>query len=174
MQKCFGRVLLLKTVALSCCLMGASEAIADENTSGLSENLSETSPQLEVVDSVESNINPTLETDFKTDLKAELGTEQGTESFHTDSSNSSNHANEMGQVNSVFLLRDVSATDWAFQSLKSLVEKYSCIAGYPDGTFRGNRALSRYEFAAVLDSCLRQVETLINSGSAPSKEDLDA
>jgi len=46
------------------------------------------------------------------------------------------------QVTSV--LSDVQPTDWAFQALQSLVERYGCIAGYPDGTYRGNRALTRY------------------------------
>ncbi|MGB5899009.1 MAG: iron uptake porin, partial [Geitlerinemataceae cyanobacterium] len=52
------------------------------------------------------------------------------------------------QVTSVSQLSDVQPTDWAFQALQSLVERYGCIAGYPDGTYRGNRALTRYEFAA--------------------------
>ena len=42
--------------------------------------------------------------------------------------------NPMGQVNSVSQFRDVQPTDWAFQSLQSLVERYGCIAGYPNGT----------------------------------------
>jgi glycosyltransferase involved in cell wall biosynthesis len=57
------------------------------------------------------------------------------------------------QVNSVSQLSDVKPTDWAFQALQSLVERYGCIAGYPDGTYRGNRATGRYEFAAGLNSC---------------------
>ncbi len=57
----------------------------------------------------------------------------------------------LGQVNSVSQFSDVQPTDWAFQSLQSLVERYGCIAGYPSGTFRGNRALTRYEFAAGLN-----------------------
>lgn len=44
------------------------------------------------------------------------------------------------QVNSVSQLSDVKPTDWAFQALQSLVERYGCIVGYPDGTYRGNRA----------------------------------
>ncbi|XFA72371.1 iron uptake porin [Thermosynechococcaceae cyanobacterium Okahandja] len=65
-------------------------------------------------------------------------------------------ANEesMGQVTSVSQLSDVRPTDWAYQALASLVEKYGCIAGYPDGTFRGNRAATRYEMAAALNACL--------------------
>jgi hypothetical protein len=78
------------------------------------------------------------------------------------------------QVTSVSQLSDVQPTDWAFQALQSLVERYGCIAGYPDGTFRGNRALTRYEFAAGLNACLAKVEELIGtaSGDLATKEDL--
>ncbi|MGC1198481.1 MAG: iron uptake porin, partial [Geitlerinemataceae cyanobacterium] len=65
------------------------------------------------------------------------------------------------QVTSVSQLSDVQPTDWAFQALQSLVERYGCIAGYPDGTYRGNRALTRYEFAAGLNACLDQVLALM-------------
>lgn len=63
----------------------------------------------------------------------------------------------LDQVTSVSQLSDVQPTDWAFQALQSLVERYGCIAGYPDGTFRGNRPLTRYEFAAGLNACLDQI-----------------
>jgi len=69
----------------------------------------------------------------------------------------------MNQVTSVSQLSDVRPTDWAYQALQSLVERYGCIAGYPDGTYRGNRALTRYEFAAGLNACLDQVTKLIGS-----------
>lgn len=80
----------------------------------------------------------------------------------------------MDQVTSVSQLSDVQPTDWAFQALQSLVERYGCIAGYPDGTFRGNRALSRYEFAAGLNACLDRINELIAAGLADlaSREDL--
>lgn len=77
-------------------------------------------------------------------------------------------ADPMGQVTSVSQLRDISPGDWAFEALRSLVERYGCIAGYPDGTFRGNRAMTRYEFAAGLNACLQQIERLIGAnGVAP-------
>ncbi len=78
------------------------------------------------------------------------------------------------QVTSISQLSDVEPTDWAFQALQSLVERYGCIAGYPDGTFRGNRALSRYEFAAGLNACLDRINELIDAGLATlaSREDL--
>ncbi len=82
--------------------------------------------------------------------------------------------NGMDQVTNVSQLRDVAPSDWAYEALRSLVERYGCIAGYPDGTYRGNRAMSRYEFAAGLNACLNQVERLIASGTADfvRKQDL--
>jgi len=83
---------------------------------------------------------------------------------------------EMTQVTSVSQLSDVKPTDWAFQALQSLVERYGCIVGYPDRTYRGNRALSRYEFAAGLNACLDRINELIAAGTADlvKKEDLVA
>ncbi len=72
----------------------------------------------------------------------------------------------MAQVTSVSQLSDVQPTDWAFQALQSLVERYGCIAGYPDGSYRGNRAVSRYEFAAGVNACLDRVNELIAQGLA--------
>ncbi|MBD2094672.1 iron uptake porin [Trichocoleus sp. FACHB-591] len=82
--------------------------------------------------------------------------------------------NSLNQVTSVSQLSDVQPTDWAFQALQSLVERYGCIAGYPDGTYRGNRALTRYEFAAGVNACLDRVNELITAGTADlvGKEDL--
>lgn len=82
--------------------------------------------------------------------------------------------NKLAQVTSVSQLSDVQPTDWAFQALQSLVERYGCIAGYPDGTYRGNRALTRYEFAAGLNACLDRVNELIATATADTvtKEDL--
>jgi hypothetical protein len=80
----------------------------------------------------------------------------------------------LGQVTSVSQLSDVQPTDWAFQALQSLVERYGCIAGYPDGTYRGNRPLSRYEFAAGLNACLDRVNEIIAAGltDAVTRDDL--
>jgi hypothetical protein len=61
---------------------------------------------------------------------------------------------------------DVSPSDWAFQALDDLVRRYDCLKGYPNGTYRGNRALSRYEFAAGLNACLQQIERLIAETTA--------
>jgi BMFP domain-containing protein YqiC len=73
--------------------------------------------------------------------------------------------NSLDQITNVSQLRDVSPGDWAYEALRSLVERYGCIAGYPDGTFKGRQATTRYEFAAGLNACLNQVERLITSST---------
>jgi Carbohydrate-selective porin, OprB family/S-layer homology domain len=87
---------------------------------------------------------------------------------------SQEESNSFGQVTSVSQFSDVQPTDWAFQALQSLVERYGCIAGYPNGTYRGNRALTRYEFAAGLNACLDRVNELIATATADlvTKQDL--
>ncbi len=79
----------------------------------------------------------------------------------------------LSQVTNVNQLRDVSPTDWAYEALRSLVDRYGCISGFPNQTYRGNQALSRYEFAAGLNSCLNQIERLIASQGSVGQEDLD-
>ena len=88
--------------------------------------------------------------------------------------NINNQQEGISQVTSVSQLSDVQPNDWAFQALQSLVERYGCVAGYPNATFRGNRALSRYEFAAGLNACLDRVNELIATATSDlvSKQDL--
>ena len=61
------------------------------------------------------------------------------------------------QVTSVSQSSDVRPTDWAYQALSNLVERYGCVAGYPDGTFKGRQSMTRYEAAALLNACLDRV-----------------
>ncbi|AGY57519.1 iron uptake porin [Gloeobacter kilaueensis] len=80
----------------------------------------------------------------------------------------------VSQVNSVSELTDVDPNSWAFQALKSVVERYGCLEGYPNKTYLGNRPTSRYEFAAGLNACLEKVNELITAATADkaTKEDL--
>ncbi|MGF1570011.1 MAG: iron uptake porin [Nodosilinea sp.] len=76
---------------------------------------------------------------------------------------------QLAQITSVSDLADVLPSDWAFQALQSLVENYGCLEGYPDRTFRGQRSLTRFEFAAGLNSCLDVIAALISqSGINPN------
>ena len=81
-------------------------------------------------------------------------------------------SDSLGQVNSVSQLKDVSPDDWAYEAVRSLSERYNCISGFPNGTFGGQQSLSRYEFAAGLNSCLQQIESLIASDQTIAPEDL--
>ncbi len=61
------------------------------------------------------------------------------------------------QVTSINQLSDVQPTDWAYQALNNLVQRYGCVAGYPNGTYGGGKAMTRYEAAALLNACLDRV-----------------
>lgn len=83
-------------------------------------------------------------------------------------------ADPLAQVTSVSQLSDVRPTDWAFRALQSLVERYGCVVGDPDGSYRGNRAMSRYAFAAGLNACMERINQQISAAglSAVMKDDL--
>lgn len=50
-----------------------------------------------------------------------------------------------------------------------------CLSGYRDGTYKGDRPVTRYEFVAGLNACLNQVNQLlpVNSNRA-TKADFEA
>jgi hypothetical protein len=60
-------------------------------------------------------------------------------------------------VTSITQFSDLRPTDWAYQALNQLIERYGCVAGFPDGTYRGQRSLTRYEAAALLNACLDRI-----------------
>jgi hypothetical protein len=80
--------------------------------------------------------------------------------------------NSLSQITSVSQLSDVQPTDWAYEALRGIVERYGCIVGYPDGTFKGNKALSRWEFAAGLNACMNSLERIVQEGYA-TKADVE-
>ena len=82
------------------------------------------------------------------------------------------NSSSLGQVNSVDQLRDVSKNHWAYGALKNLIDKYGCMRGYPDRTFRGNQGVNRYEFAATLNECLQRIEEFIerNANEAGTRD----
>ena len=82
-------------------------------------------------------------------------------------------SNALYQSTNVSQMRDVQPGDWAYEALRSLVDRYGCIVGFPNQTYRGNKAITRYEFAAGLNACLQQIERLIASSEAVIQEDLE-
>lgn len=63
--------------------------------------------------------------------------------------------------------KDVSPDHWAYPALDRLVNHYGCVAGYPDGTFRGDQPITRYEFAAALNACLGAILELRSQLPSP-------
>ena len=61
------------------------------------------------------------------------------------------------QVTSHAEFNDVKPTDWAYQALSNLIERYGCIAGYPNGSVKGGQPMTRFEAAALLNDCLDRV-----------------
>jgi len=77
-------------------------------------------------------------------------------------------------VTSVDELSDVNHSKWAYKAIKDLVEKYNVIEGYPDKTFRGGKAPSRYELAAALNATIKTMgkEIARLGAEKADKEDL--
>ncbi|MEO0845631.1 MAG: iron uptake porin [Cyanobacteria bacterium J06648_1] len=79
----------------------------------------------------------------------------------------------LAQVNRVQVLRDIQPTDWSYQALQNLIERYGCISGFPDSTYRGERGVSRAEFIAGLNSCLNSIEERIAQTENVPQADID-
>ncbi|MCC5623677.1 iron uptake porin [Nostoc sp. CHAB 5715] len=148
----------------------SSAALAAEapDLSKLKSGIEEISPS--IATEAESNQTANLEVIETLDyLPSEEASLLSQETFTDDQDNSQE------QVTSVSELSDIQPTDWAFQAIQSLVERYGAIAGYKDGTFKGDRALTRYEFAAGLNTALDRINQIIASSTADliKTEDLD-
>jgi hypothetical protein len=139
---------------------------------GVSLLVSSTAYAGEAVEGVEASVEKGTET-----LIAQVATPDSTQESQildrVETYSREGESNSYDQVTNVNQLRDVSPTDWAYEALRSLVERYGCIVGYPNQTYRGNQALSRYEFAAGLNACLNQIERLIASSEAVTREDIE-
>jgi hypothetical protein len=68
-----------------------------------------------------------------------------------------NPAASKEQVAGISQFSDLRPTDWAYQALSNLIERYGCVAGYANGSFKGGQSISRYEAAALLNACLDRV-----------------
>jgi hypothetical protein len=67
------------------------------------------------------------------------------------------------QVTSLSQFSDVKPTDWAYQALGNLIERYGCVGGYPNGTYKGGQAMTRFEAAALLNACLDRVSEVTDA-----------
>ncbi|RUR76458.1 porin [Chlorogloeopsis fritschii PCC 6912] len=164
MSNLLWKSLMASPAVLGATLLFSATAIAAPNS---------TTP--ETVQTEQAQFTAVSEISSQPKVVAQAAPAQSTEVLQQVSQYSnSERQNSISQVTSVSQFSDVQPTDWAFQALQSLVERYGCIAGYPNGTYRGNRALTRYEFAAGLNACLDRVNELIATATADlvTKEDL--
>ena len=79
----------------------------------------------------------------------------------------------LAQSSEIDRLQDIKPTDWSYAALKNLIERYGCITGFPDRTFRGEQSVTRAEFAAGLNNCLDTIESLMNNPDTLSQADVD-
>ncbi len=70
-------------------------------------------------------------------------------------------------------LSDVPEGHWAYDAVAQLV-KDGLIKGYPDGQFKGNRPMTRYEAAVLTYRAVDQIEAQITAGKAVAQADIDA
>ena len=54
---------------------------------------------------------------------------------------------------------DVSPDDWAYQAVSDLSDQ-GVVEGYPDGTFKGERNMTRYELAQVIARLMAREDQL--------------
>ncbi len=73
---------------------------------------------------------------------------------------------------------DTPTNHWAYDAIAELAAK-GLIEGYPDGTFKGDRAMTRYEMAMVVARLLARIESIQIPTPAPppkpevTKKDID-
>ncbi|MFN6558842.1 MAG: iron uptake porin [Nostoc sp. ChiSLP01] len=168
------KTLVLSPVVLGVTVLVSARAIAAEVASS-SEDTKAKAVRTEVPEAIGASLSQTQQPTAEQFLVAQAKTDDSQVLEQVNRySNEGKKQNSLSQVTSVSQFSDVQPTDWAFQALQSLVERYGCIAGYPNSTYRGNRALTRYEFAAGLNACLDRVNELIATATADlvTKQDL--
>jgi S-layer homology domain len=76
----------------------------------------------------------------------------------------------LGQSASATPFSDVPANHWAYQAIQSLAAD-GLVEGYPDGKFKGDRPLTRYEMAVLVARVIAKLQA--NGAGYASKADLD-
>jgi hypothetical protein len=77
----------------------------------------------------------------------------------------------MDRESSATPFADVPANHWAYAAIQSLAAD-GLVEGYPDGGFKGDRPLTRYEMAVLIARVIAKVQATMPTGYA-SKADLD-
>jgi hypothetical protein len=61
---------------------------------------------------------------------------------------------------------DVQPTNWAYQAILNLRDRYGCAVGFPDGTFRAGEPATRAQLAALTNACLDEITTYVDAKDA--------
>jgi hypothetical protein len=61
---------------------------------------------------------------------------------------------------------DVQPTNWAYQAILNLRDKYGCAVGFPDGTFRAGEPATRAQLAALTNACLDEIASYSDAKDA--------
>jgi hypothetical protein len=171
MTKIFWKSLLVTPAVLGAALIASSGAMAVEAQDTVESSVEFAPVELSEVSAVEEIVEAETSVDVSQAAPVDSSSLNQVVQYANE-----NNVNSMGQVTSIDQLSDVRPTDWAYQALQSLVERYGCIAGYPDGTYRGQQAMTRFEFAAGLNACLDRINEIIAAGLADvvTREELAA
>jgi BMFP domain-containing protein YqiC len=163
MSKVLWKSLLLSPTLVAVSLIGSASAFAAQPVEEI--------PAVQASENQIAQANP-----FGTPSNEQQPAPNNTQNLDQMLRYSNEGQNTEAQVTNVSQFSDVQSTDWAYEALSRVVEKYGCLQGYPDGSYRGKRALSRYEFAAGLNACLRQIEALIEAKGQNyvTKDDFEA
>lgn len=101
--------------------------------------------------------NSTLGADFSTSRTAANDSDTLTQQYSLYLEKSDRYIpSTLTQVTPVSQLSDIKITDWNFQALKSLNERYGVVADN-DNTLWGNQKLTRSEFAALLNAAIKLI-----------------
>ncbi len=91
------------------------------------------------------------------------------ESVNSDSINFNTSKN----ITAVSDLSDIKFTDWSFQALQSLGERYGCNVDFYS-TYEGKSVLTRQAFAISLNACLMHLKQFITADNVMNQDDLAA
>jgi hypothetical protein len=103
-------------------------------------------------------------------------TSSKSEDFNQLSKNIPNILNRQANLfenNSIEQLEDINPTDWSYEALRGLIERYGCINGFPDQTYRGEKTISRAEFVAGLNTCLNKIENILTNSDRIPQTDVE-
>ncbi len=76
-----------------------------------------------------------------------------------------------GKVGEGPTFSDVNPSDWAYQDMQGVSQRYKVMVGFPDGTFRGNEELTRYQYAQAISQTVPLIRELIAQTTEVKQEE---